>query len=51
MPRTIKSVFICTTRDFTSGNATVAHLLNLQLAGLTGPAVAHLGAGVFSTVE
>lgn len=26
-------------------------LLNLQLAGLTCPTVAHLGAGVFSTVK
>lgn len=26
-------------------------LLNLLLAGLTGPAVAHLGTGVFGTVE
>lgn len=29
MSQTVKSVFICTTQDFTSGNAAVAHLLNL----------------------
>lgn len=51
MPRTIKSFFVCATQDFTSGNAAVTHLLNLQLAGLTRPTVAHLGTGVFSTVE
>lgn len=51
MSRTVKSVFISATQGFPSGNATVAHLLNLQRAGLTFPAVAHLGAAVFSTVE
>lgn len=51
MSRTIKYFLICATQDVTSGNATVAHLLNLQLAGLTSATVAHLGAGVVSTVE
>lgn len=51
MSRTIEPFFICATQDFTRGNTTVTNLLNQQLAGLAQPAVAHLAAGVFSTVE
>lgn len=51
MSRTIKSFWVCSTQDISSGDAAVANLLNLQLAGLTRPAVAHLCAGVFHTVE
>lgn len=51
MSRTVKSIFICPTQDFTRGDATVADLLKLQLARLTRSAVAHLSAGVVGTVE
>lgn len=51
MSRTIKSFFISSAQNFTSCYSAVANLLKLQLAGLTCPTVAHLCAGVFSTVE
>lgn len=51
MSRTVKSFLVCATQDLSSGNTTVANLLNLQLAGLTRPAVAHLHAEMFNAVE
>lgn len=50
MSCTIKSIFISATRHRATPSTAVTNLLDLDLAGLTGPAVAHLCTGVFPTV-
>lgn len=51
MSRAVESFLIRAARDGARGHSAVTDLLNLQLAGLTGPAVANLRARVLTTVE